>query len=88
MLFSGQRANEIGPLAVYRERVEAANESLLEAGNHTECETVAVIKKAGADVRKKMLIDENIYRECDLIAYACNMLDTSNKIVPGNSIIY
>jgi hypothetical protein len=53
MFILGERANEIGPLAVFRERVEAADESLLAAGNYTGCETIETYKKAAADYRKK-----------------------------------
>ncbi|CAF1061264.1 unnamed protein product [Rotaria sordida] len=45
----GERANEIGPLAVFRERVEAADENLLAEGNYTGCETIEVLKKTVAD---------------------------------------
>ncbi|UJR34703.1 hypothetical protein I4U23_027480 [Adineta vaga] len=54
----GKRANEIGPLAVFHERLEAADEKLLEAGNFTECETIEIHKKAALDYRVEFAIDE------------------------------
>ena len=33
--------------------MQAADEKLLAVGNHTRCETVEALKKAGADYRKK-----------------------------------
>ncbi|CAF4443150.1 unnamed protein product [Rotaria sp. Silwood2] len=78
----GKRANEIGPLAVFREQVEAADENLLAAGNYTECNTIEVIKKATADYRKKYQIDENIYTACRIIASAYHKSDvTSTRYV-------
>ncbi len=61
MFISGKRANEISPLGVFRKHVEADDEDLLVAGNHTECETIETLEKAAADYRKKMHIDEEIF---------------------------
>ncbi|CAF3963280.1 unnamed protein product [Rotaria sordida] len=54
----GERANEIGPLAVFRERVEAADENLLAEGNYTGCETIEVLKKTVADYRYVQVVGE------------------------------
>lgn len=59
----GQRANQIGPLAVFRERVEAADDKLIEAGNLTGCETIETLKKAAVDYRVTHEIDEDDFRE-------------------------
>jgi len=88
MFILGKRANEIGPLGVFRERVEAADESLLEAGNHTGCETIETHKKAAADYRKKMHIDENIFEECRMIARFYRKEDADSKHVQGKSPMY
>jgi hypothetical protein len=88
MFISGQRANEIGPLAVFRERIEAADESLLEAGNYTGCETIEILKKAAFDYRKKMYIDENIFRECRIIARTYRLDDVTSEHVQGTSTVY
>ncbi|CAF1315062.1 unnamed protein product [Didymodactylos carnosus] len=66
----GQRANEIDPLEVFREHVKDANESLLAVGNYTECETIETLKKAAYVYRKKMHIDEDIFKECRIIGRA------------------
>ena len=87
MFISGKRANEIGPLAVFRERVEAADEGLLAAGNHTGCETIQAIKKTGADYRKKMQIDENIFTECRIITRAYRKEDVTSTHVQGKPIV-
>ncbi len=84
----GERANDIGPLAVFRERVEAADEDLLAAGNFTGCETIEAVKKTGADYRKKMKFDENVYTECRIIAFAYRNGDVISKKVQGKFIIY
>ncbi|CAF1504788.1 unnamed protein product [Adineta ricciae] len=79
----GERANDIGPLAVFRERVEAADEKLLAVGNFGRVETIETIKKASADFRKKMKYDENAYAECRIIAISYLDADIIYKKVPG-----
>ena len=81
----GERANEIGHLAVFRERVEAADESSLAAGNFTGCETIETHKKAAADYRKKMKLDENMFTECRIIGFAYRSADLTSKEVQGKS---
>ncbi|CAF4653672.1 unnamed protein product, partial [Rotaria magnacalcarata] len=63
----GKRANEVGPLATFRERIEIADEKLLAAGNFSRCPTVEAVKKCGADYRKKMRFDEDVFRECRIL---------------------
>ncbi|CAF1462902.1 unnamed protein product [Adineta steineri] len=79
----GERANEIGPLAVLRERIEAADENLLAAGNHTGCETIEVTKKAGADFRKANQIDENIFTACRIVGSVYQKADVTSTTVQG-----
>ena len=83
--FSGKRANEIGPLALVRERIENADENLLAVGNYTECETIETLKKAGSDYRQKMHIDEDVFKECRIIAHAYRTADVTSDKVKGNS---
>ncbi|CAF3959946.1 unnamed protein product [Rotaria sp. Silwood1] len=64
----GKRANEIGPAATFRELVEVADEKLLAAGNFSECPTIEAVKKCGADYRKKMRFDEDVFRECRILS--------------------
>ncbi|CAF4112864.1 unnamed protein product [Rotaria sordida] len=52
-LLIGKRANEIGPLAVYRELVNDADRDLLAAGNYTQCPTIETIKKTASDFHDK-----------------------------------
>ncbi|CAF4084279.1 unnamed protein product, partial [Rotaria sordida] len=49
----GKRANEIGPLAVYRELINDADRDLLAAGNYTQCPTIERIKKMATDFHDK-----------------------------------
>ncbi|CAF4396090.1 unnamed protein product [Didymodactylos carnosus] len=77
----GKQANEIGPLGVFREHVKNANESLLAAGNYTECETIETLKKAAYDYRKKMHVDEDIFKECRIIARAYLAADVTSTNV-------
>jgi hypothetical protein len=67
MFISEKRENEIGHLAVFRERADTADEVLLAAGNRTRCETIETLKKAAADYRKKMYIDEDILENAGLL---------------------
>jgi hypothetical protein len=83
MYILGKRANEIGPLAVFRERIEEADESLLAAGNYTGCETIETHKKAAADYRKKMKLDENIYMECRIGERIYRKDDVTSEHVEG-----
>ena len=75
-------------MAVFRELVDAGDENLLVAGNHTGCETVEVLKKAGADYRKKMEIDENIFMECRIIGDTYRIEDNESEHTKGKPIIY
>jgi len=84
----GERANDIGPLAVFRERVEAADEDSLAAGNFTGCDTIEAVKNTGADYRKKMKFDENVYTECRIRAFAYRKGEVISKKVQGKVIIY
>lgn len=73
---------------MFRERVEAADEKLLAAGNFTECETIEVIKKAGFDYRKKWKFDENVYTDCRIIAFSYRAGDVTSKKIQGEIVIY
>ena len=88
LLIEGKRVNEIGPLAVFRERVDAADEKLIATGNHTGCETIQVLKKAGADYRTKMQIDEDIFTECRIICDTYRIEDNESVHIKGKLIIY
>ncbi|CAF1491231.1 unnamed protein product [Adineta steineri] len=79
----GKRANEIGSLAVFRENLEMADEKLLIAGNLTDCQTIEVIKKAAADYRKKMLIDEDMFKECRMLSHFYNSADVTSIHIGG-----
>ncbi|CAF4565775.1 unnamed protein product, partial [Rotaria socialis] len=79
----GKRANEIGPLRVFRELINEADENLLAAGNYTQCPTIEVLKKAASDYREKMHIDENIFQECRMIRRAYLKDDTSSTYTKG-----
>ncbi|CAF1465351.1 unnamed protein product [Didymodactylos carnosus] len=78
----GKQENEIGPLGVFPEHVNA-NESLLAAGNYTECEIIETLKKAAYDYRKKMHVDEDIFKECRIIARAYLAADVTSTSVKG-----
>ncbi|CAF2027263.1 unnamed protein product [Rotaria magnacalcarata] len=82
-LLVGKRANEIGPLAVFQERLNNANEKLLAVGNYTECETIETLKKAASDYRKKMHFDEDIFKECRMISVVYEKDDVSSEHVQG-----
>lgn len=84
----GKRANEIGSLAVFRERLNNADDKLLAIGNYTECETIEVLKKAAADYRKKMHVDENIFKECRMISVVYEKGDVSSEHVQGKLKVY
>ncbi|CAF4669780.1 unnamed protein product, partial [Didymodactylos carnosus] len=60
-----------------------ANESLLAVGNYTECETIETLKKAAYDYRKKMHIDEDIFKECRIIGRAYLTADVTSNDVKG-----
>lgn len=83
VIILGKRANQIGPLAVFRELVEKADENLLAAGNYTQCPTIEAIKKAGFDYGKKMRIDEDIFKECRIISYSYKKSDVTSTDVQG-----
>jgi len=84
----GERVNEIGALAVFRELVKAADENLLKAGNYTGCETIEVLKKAGIDVSKEMEVDEDMYAACRIIASAYRRADTTSTTIEGKRAVY
>ena len=88
MYILGERANKIGPLAVFRERIEAADESLLAAGNYTGCETIETHKKAASDYRKKMQLDENIYMKCRMGERIYRKDDVTSEHVEGRANEY
>jgi len=81
----GKRANDIGPTAVFQERIKSADENLLAAGNFTGCEPIETIKKAAADYRKKMQLDEEMFKECRIYARAFRMSDTTSTKLRGKS---
>jgi hypothetical protein len=83
MYISGKRANEVGPVKVFRENIEHADENLLAAGNYTGCQTIETIKKASADYRKTMQIDEDIFTECRMIARVYRTADVTSENVQG-----
>ena len=83
MYISGKRANEVGPVQVFRENIEHADENLLAAGNFTGCATIESIKKAAADFRKKMHIDEDIFTECRIIGRVYRTADVTSDYVQG-----
>jgi hypothetical protein len=59
----------------------------LAIGNHTGCETIEVIKKAAADYRKKMQIDENAFTECRILADTYRIADVTSTAVKGKSVV-
>jgi hypothetical protein len=63
--------------------VKKADESLLASGNFTGCETIATLKKAAADYRKKMEVDENMFMACRIYRRAYRNWDKKAKKVPG-----
>ena len=73
---------------LFRERVKDADEHLLAAGNFTGCETMATLKKAAADYRKKMEIDENMFMACRIYRRAYLKWDREAKKVPGTFSTY
>ena len=74
--------------AVFRERLQAADESLLAAGNHTGCETIETIKKTSADYRTKYQVDENIFTACRIVASAYRKADITSTTVEGKRVVY
>ncbi|CAF3432704.1 unnamed protein product [Rotaria socialis] len=79
----GKRANEIGPLGVFREHINSADRELLAAGNYTDCQTIETLKKAASDYRQKMHIDEEVFRECRIIGRAYRKADTTSEYIQG-----
>jgi hypothetical protein len=73
---------------VFRERVEAADEKLLAAGNLTGCETMGTLKKAAFDYRRKHRLDEDIFRECRIISSTYRSADTQSTNIQGELIIH
>ena len=79
----GERVNLIGPSAVARERLEAADERLLEDGSESEVNTVKILKKAGYDQRKLHRLDEDIFRDCRMLASFFRAADTDSTNIEG-----
>jgi len=75
--------NLIGPTAVFRERLEAADKRLLADGNRSEANTVEVLKKAGYDQRKLHRFDEDIFRDCRMLASFFQTTDTDSTNIEG-----
>ena len=75
-------------MAVFRARVQAADENLLAEGNHTECETIEAVKKAASDYRKKRQVDENIFTACRIVASAYRKADVTSTTVEGKRVVY
>ncbi|CAF3816881.1 unnamed protein product [Rotaria sordida] len=76
----GERANEIGPLAVFRERVEAADENLLAEGNYTGCETIEVLKKTVADYHSTGGVLKHMSGQDQTLLYAIIFKDGTDSI--------
>jgi len=70
-------------LAVFHERLQAADEKLLKAGNFTRCESIERIKKAAVDYRTECHVDEDVYRECRILSYAYRSDDVTSGTVEG-----
>lgn len=79
---------EIGPAAVFRERLEAADQRLLEEGNISEVNSIEVIKKTGVDYNNKYRLDEDIFRECRILASSFRASDIDSTDIEGQLIIY
>lgn len=79
----GKRANEIGPLGVFRQQVNDADEKLLSEGNFTDCPSIETLKKAAYDYRKLMHIDEDIFKECRILKYFYFKEDISSTVIQG-----
>ena len=79
----GERVNLIGPSAVARERLDAADERLLADGNESEVNTVKILKKAGYDQRKLHRLDEDIFRDCRMLASFFRAADTDSTNIEG-----
>ncbi|CAF3960225.1 unnamed protein product [Rotaria sp. Silwood1] len=80
----GRLANEIGPLKVFQQKVENANEEMLSARNFTGCETMEVIKQAAAeDYLKHFRLDEDIFRECRVRQQLIEDLDVYSAKIKG-----
>ncbi|CAF1136156.1 unnamed protein product, partial [Rotaria sordida] len=79
----GKAANAVGPLKVFHEKVESADEEMLKARNFTGCETAEVIKHASADYRKIYRLDEDIFRECRIRQYILEEIDVTSEEIKG-----
>ena len=79
-----KRANDIGPSATLREKVEDADEDLLAAGNFIQCPTIVVLKKVVPDYRKTMLFNEEMLTECHIIARSYRVEDMISMKISGN----
>ena len=81
MAISGKGVNGIGSFGVFREQINNADEELQDAGNYTECPTDETLKKAASDYRKKMYLDEDIFKECRILKHAYCKEDVSSNDV-------
>jgi hypothetical protein len=64
-----------------------ADPKLLAAGNYTEYPTIEVLKKAAADYRKKMNIDESIFTECRILTRTYLKDDVTSAHLTGESSV-
>ena len=79
----GKEAAAIGPLKVFQQKVEIADEEMLVARNFTGCESVEVLKHAAADYRKQFRLDEDIFQECRIRQHIIDELDTTSVTMKG-----
>ena len=79
----GKRANEVGPLKTFQEKVEDSKEDMLKAGNFTGCESIDVLKQAAADYRKHFRVDEDIFRECRIRQEIIEETDITSEEIKG-----
>jgi hypothetical protein len=79
----GKMADAIGPLKVFQQKVEIADEEMLIARNFTGCETTEVIKHAAVDYRKKYQLDEDIFRECRVRQQLLEDIDVISAKIKG-----
>lgn len=84
----GERANQIGPAALFRERLESADLRLLEDGNFSEVNTIEAIKKTASDHRNRYRLDEDIFRDCRVLAYGLRKADVESNDIEGKLIKY
>ena len=82
-LIVGKAADTVGPLKVFQQKVEIADEEMLVARNFTGCETVEVIKHAVADYRKHHQLDEDVFRECRVRQQLLEDIDVVSAKIKG-----